>query len=76
DEVLRLAASLDQASAHVVAGALVEAATARGLALGSPQQVVEEPGAGLTGRVDGRAVAVGGWDFVTAQLAPAAIAPD
>ncbi|MFD1474076.1 heavy metal translocating P-type ATPase [Ancylobacter polymorphus] len=75
-EVLRLAASLDQASAHVVAGALVEAAADRGLALGSPQQVVEEPGAGLTGRVDGRAVAVGGWDFVTAQLAPAAIDPD
>jgi len=76
DEVLRLAAALDQASAHVVAGALVEAAGERGLALPSPQAVTEEPGAGLTGRVDGHVVAVGGWDFVIAQLAPAAIDPD
>lgn len=76
DEVLRLAAALDQASAHVVAGALVEAAGERGLTLPSPQQVSEEPGAGLSGRVDGRVVAVGGWDFVTARLASAAIAPD
>ena len=35
EEVLRLAASLDQASGHVLAQALVEAATARGLALSS-----------------------------------------
>lgn len=68
DEVLRLAAALDQASAHVVASALVEAAGERGLALPSPQQVTEEPGAGLTGSVDGHVLAVGGWDFVTAQL--------
>lgn len=71
EEVLRLAAALDQASAHVVAGALVEAAGERGLTLPSPHQVSEEPGAGLTGRVDGRVVAVGGWDFVTAQLTAA-----
>ncbi|WP_425107042.1 heavy metal translocating P-type ATPase [Ancylobacter sp.] len=76
DEVLRLAAALDQASAHVVAGALVEAAGERGLALPSPQAVNEEPGAGLTGTVDGHVVAVGGWNFVTARLASAAIAPD
>ncbi|WP_421700772.1 heavy metal translocating P-type ATPase [Ancylobacter sp.] len=75
DEVLRLAAALDQASAHVVASALVEAAGERGLALPSPQQVTEEPGAGVTGIVDGHVVAVGGWDFVTAQLT-AAIVPD
>lgn len=71
EEVLRIAAALDQASAHVVAGALVEAAGERGLTLPSPQQVSEEPGAGLTGRVDGRDVAVGGWDFVIAQLTAA-----
>ena len=75
DEVLRLAAALDQASAHVVASALVEAAGERGLALPSPQQVTEEPGAGLTGSVDGHVLAVGGWDFVTAQLT-AAIDPE
>lgn len=75
DEVLRLAAALDQASAHVVASALVEAAGERGLALPSPQQVTEEPGAGLTGSVDGHVLAVGGWDFVAAQLT-AAIDPE
>lgn len=71
EEVLRIAAALDQASAHVVAGALVEAAGERDLTLPSPHQVSEEPGAGLTGRVDGRDVAVGGWDFVIAQLTAA-----
>lgn len=76
NEVLRLAAALDQASAHVVASALVEAAGERCLALPSPQQVTEEPGAGLTGKIGGQVVAVGGWDFVTSRLSPAAIAPD
>ncbi len=65
DELLRLAASLDQASHHSVAGALVAAARARGLTLTPPEAVVEVPGEGLTGRVAGRAVAVGGRHFVT-----------
>ncbi|WP_018389591.1 heavy metal translocating P-type ATPase [Ancylobacter sp. FA202] len=76
DEVLRLAASLDQASAHVVAGALVEAAADRGLALASPSAIKEEPGAGLSGRVEGHEVAVGGWGFVAARLAASAIDSD
>ncbi|WP_428033001.1 heavy metal translocating P-type ATPase [Ancylobacter sp.] len=67
DEVLRLAASLDQASAHVVAEALVAAAGARGLALSMPTAIVEAPGSGLTGRIEGHEVAVGGRDFVRAQ---------
>ncbi|WP_371348974.1 heavy metal translocating P-type ATPase [Ancylobacter sp. IITR112] len=75
EEVLRHAAALDQASAHVVAGALVEAAEARGLALPSPSGIAEAPGAGLTGRVAGHDVAVGGWDFVTARLPPQAMDP-
>lgn len=76
DEVLRLAASLDQASAHVVAGALVEAAGGRGLALAAPSAITEEPGAGLTGRVEGHEVAVGGWGFVAARLAANAMDGD
>jgi magnesium-transporting ATPase (P-type) len=39
DEVLRLAASLDQASQHAVAGAVVRAARSAGLVLALPQQV-------------------------------------
>ncbi|MEV7802058.1 hypothetical protein AB0O28_03810 [Microbispora sp. NPDC088329] len=43
-EVLRLVASLDQMSAHVLAEAIVVEARARGLALSAPQEVTEEPG--------------------------------
>jgi len=58
-EVVRLAASLDQLSAHVMAEALVHDALARGLDLSFPDNVVERPGGGLEGRVDGRRVTVG-----------------
>lgn len=67
EEVLRLAASLDQGSAHVVAGALVEAARARGLILEPPDAIAEAPGSGLAGRVGGHEVVVGGWSFVAAR---------
>lgn len=63
-EALRLAASLDQASEHPIARALVAAAQARGLALSVPDQVREVPGEGLTGLVDGHRVAVGGTSWV------------
>ena len=65
DDLLRLAAALDQASKHPVAQALVAAAQARGLTLPVPTEVTETPGEGVTGRVDGRAVAVGGLGFIT-----------
>jgi heavy metal translocating P-type ATPase len=58
-EILRLAASLDQASQHVLAASLVQAARERGLALTLPAEVDEVAGAGLHGRIDGRRVAVG-----------------
>ena len=63
DETLRLAASLDQLSLHVVAESLVRGATARGLRLEAPTAVEEDPGRGIAGVVDGRRVAVGsdGW---------------
>ena len=59
DELLRLAASVDQLSAHVLAEALVHAAQGSGLVLTSPAHVVEGRGQGIEGRVDGRSVAVG-----------------
>lgn len=71
DDVLRLAAGLDQASQHAMAQAIVVAATARGLALPLPEDVEEQPGAGLTGRVDGRRIAVGSHAFVAARAADA-----
>jgi heavy metal translocating P-type ATPase len=59
DEVMRLAASLEQMSQHVVAAAIVAAARARGLSLSVPASVQEIPGGGLTGLVEGVPVAVG-----------------
>ena len=59
DELLRLAASLDQVSVHVTAQSLVAEARQRKLSLSFPQQVQEMPGEGLCGVVDGHAVRVG-----------------
>jgi len=59
EEALRLAASLDQVSPHVLAAAVVRAARERGLALSLPSDVEEVPGQGVRGVVDGRRVAVG-----------------
>ena len=64
DEVLRLAASLEQASHHVVAVAIVEAAAARNLKLSVPANVHETMGAGLEGMVDGRTIRVGSHHLV------------
>ncbi|MGW2515510.1 heavy metal translocating P-type ATPase [Streptomyces sp. NPDC001617] len=58
-EVLRLAASLDQYSPHVLARAVVRAARERGLPLAVPTGVSEEAGRGATGTVEGRRMAVG-----------------
>ncbi|MCC7365795.1 MAG: heavy metal translocating P-type ATPase [Dehalococcoidia bacterium] len=63
-EVLRLAASLDQLSSHVMAAALVRAARERGLALALPSGVAEDAGAGIRGTVEGRAVRVGRFDWL------------
>jgi heavy metal translocating P-type ATPase len=65
DEVLRLAASLDQVSPHVLAAALVRAARERGLELVFPTDVHERHGAGIEGVVDGHRVALGKASFVS-----------
>ncbi len=70
-ELLRLAASLDQVSQHVIAQAVVAAARDRGLALSLPSQVEERPGSGLSGIVDGKRVVIGSYSFVTLSAAPA-----
>jgi len=68
DEILRLAAALDQASKHPVAQAIVAAAKARGLTLPVPSEVAEIPGEGVLGSVAGRAVIVGGDGFVASRV--------
>ena len=59
DELLRLAASLDQLSAHALAQSLVRGAEQRGEVLAFPEQVEERPGRGIEGIVEGHQVAVG-----------------
>ena len=54
DELLGLAASLEQVSQHVLAASITNAARARELALSMPEQVQEAAGAGLEGVVSGR----------------------
>jgi heavy metal translocating P-type ATPase len=65
DDLLRLAASVDQVSVHVLATAIVRAARERGLELSFPDEVDERYGAGIAGTVDGRKVALGKAGFVT-----------
>ena len=59
EQALRLAASLDQMSTHVLAESLVVGAAGRGLELALPTGVREEPGRGILGDVEGHRVAVG-----------------
>jgi heavy metal translocating P-type ATPase len=59
NDVLRLAASVEQLSAHVLAVALVRAAGDRGLQLATPEDVREGRGQGVEGCVEGRRVTVG-----------------
>ena len=62
--LITAAASLAQASQHVVSQAMVAEARLRGLQLVAPTDVVEFPGDGVMGRVDGKLVAIGRPGFV------------
>jgi heavy metal translocating P-type ATPase len=57
--MLRLAASVDQFSPHVLAEAIVTEALNRGLQLSLPTDVIEQPGSGVTATIDGCRVNVG-----------------
>ncbi|MEO5659408.1 MAG: heavy metal translocating P-type ATPase [Polaromonas sp.] len=59
DEVLRLAATLDQGSEHPLAEAIVRAAREQGLALGKVDAFESGTGIGVRGTVDGQALALG-----------------
>jgi Cu+-exporting ATPase len=59
DEVLRMAASLDQGSEHPLAAAIVAAAKEKGLELSKPEQFDSESGIGVRGTVDGKSLALG-----------------
>jgi Cu+-exporting ATPase len=66
-EVLRLAASLERASEHPLADALVRAATERELSLSQPADFDSPVGKGVLGVVDGRRLAIGSGKFLDEQ---------
>lgn len=67
-DLLRMAASLDQLSCHIIASAILQAAHEQGLGpLPMPVSVREVAGSGLTGWVNGQQVCLGTLDFVLSQ---------
>jgi len=66
DEMLRLAASLERASEHPLASAIVAFAEERNLKLSDLTQFESIPGQGVKGVVDGKPVAAGNWAFMRA----------
>jgi Cu+-exporting ATPase len=72
DELLRLAASLERGSEHPLASAIVTAARSRGLALAEATGFRSVPGKGVSGTVDGHAVALGNAALLEELGAPAA----
>ncbi len=64
EEVLRLAASVEQRSEHPLAHAVVQAARERGLPLSQPESFRASPGCGVEGRIDGREILVGSPAFL------------
>ncbi len=68
NELLQLVASLDQASSHTAARALVDAARQRDIVLTPPTEVIEQPGEGVVGKVGGRHVAIGSLSYIASKL--------
>ncbi len=64
DELLHLAASLEQGATHPLAQCIVARARTAGLALTTPTDVAAVPGRGLSGAVDGSRIAVGSPAFM------------
>jgi Cu+-exporting ATPase len=61
DEVLRLTASLERASEHPLAAAIVRLANERKIILSEVSEFESFPGKGVKGRIDGKIVAAGNW---------------
>src|SRR5262245_28571127 len=77
DELLRLAASVERASEHPLAAAVVEEARRRGIALQDVVDFVSSTGSGVVGVVGGRRVAVGSPDLMgKVGVSAAAMAPE
>jgi Cu+-exporting ATPase len=71
-EILRLAASLENASEHPLAAAIVNAAKERSIALAPVSDFDSPTGKGVLGKVDGRRLALGNARFLKEQGADVA----
>ena len=67
-DVLRLAGAVERTSGHLLARTLVHAAEATQVPLPAVRSVVETPGRGVAGVVDGHRVIVGARSFVLDQI--------
>jgi Cu+-exporting ATPase len=67
DDLLRVAASLERASEHPLAQAIVRAATERKLTLSEPTGVDSPVGKGVTGLVDGQRVLIGSARYLESE---------
>ena len=63
-DILRLAASVEHASEHPLARAIVNAAKERNLTLSTVQEFNSPTGKGVVGRVDNRSIALGNTNFL------------
>jgi soluble P-type ATPase len=72
ERVLALGASLEQASHHVLAKVIVQAAIERRLKLCVPERVRETMGSGVAGMIEGKQVAAGSRDMA---VGPGRLAP-
>jgi heavy metal translocating P-type ATPase len=59
DEVISLAASIDQYSPHIVAKSIVEYAKSKNLTISASSEIEEVPGHQISGLVDGKRITVG-----------------
>ena len=76
-ELLRLAASLERASEHPLAQAIVRGAEERGVALAAAEGFESITGQGVTGSVGGRSVALGNVTLLKSRsLDPGALTPE
>lgn len=73
NELLRLAGAVEQQAGHLLARSLVETAVAATGPLPEPSEVIETPGRGVQGLVDGRRVLVGSRSFVGDALGSNAV---
>jgi Cu+-exporting ATPase len=65
NELLRLAAALEQGSTHPLAIAVLEAAKARGIAYPAVEAFENMPGQGVTGTVDGKELRLGTAEYIS-----------